>query len=365
MNRRLISCIVLGLGLGLAGHAYGQSIPPALKTSTTLSADNRATIAAFVKAQVAKLTGTDSAGQSAARELLCGEGSSPSATTTYADAYAQAVAEALLPLADDPSVRVRLSVGIISARVADRCNSSRFTAVALKLIKDKAEPVELWGLKAAKATLGAQMRQQALMNDPLLLALVPAVQRNLTGPLTQEAYEALRLNITNDRNGVTDAMIKAVVPEMQKLLQLRLAAYGQGVPSDPQTDTMATSFLIDTKVWAAQSREQKTTTAQSLVDLLYAASRRTADFEAKDKPEARPHKDELVQTLKLVGSGLRVVGDNESSAVLSSAAVPLTKLDVSIDSGTISKFADEAIAAVVAIPSLKGVKTPTTMPVAK
>ena len=88
----------------------------------------------------------------------------------------------------------------------------------------------------------------------MLVALVPAVQDNLAGPVTQMAYEALRLNLYQDRDNVSQPMLQTVVPQTHELLRARLALYKDGFPDTPVVDTLATSFLIDAQVLACRNR---------------------------------------------------------------------------------------------------------------
>ena len=371
MNCRFITIVVLGLGLGLGVQGYAQtSINTSIKSAASISKEDRVTIGNFIKAQMTRLAGKDAAAQTEARELLCNEVNGASVGGAFTDAYVQQMQEALMPLADSQVFRTRLSAAIITTRLAERTGSIRLKPAVIKFTNDKSEPIVLWGVKATRALLPVQLKISDSGNDPLLKGLVPAITDNLSGPITQEAYEALRLNIVTDRNSVTDAMIKAVLPEIQKLLELRLAQYMKDMPNDPQVDTLATNFLVDSKVWAVQTPEQRGMTVQMLVDILGKASRRSADYDAKDikteskevRAEARARKDDLVQIIKFMGSTLGVVGETIKAPGVVSAADPFSLrkgLIVStMDSAVIIKFCDDLISAVQATPEFKSVKSP-------
>ena len=100
------------------------------------------------------------AAQNDARDALIGAvvGGEPSASAQFADAYTQALNDALMPLADDPSMPTRLNMAIVVGRIAERTQSLRLKPVVIKLLGDKCDPVVLWAVKATKALLPAQLK---------------------------------------------------------------------------------------------------------------------------------------------------------------------------------------------------------------
>ena len=172
---------------------------------------------------------------------------------------------------------------------------------ALKFVSDKADPVVLWGVKAHTSLIPVMLKATPTGDDPLLKGLVPALKDNLVAPIMQETYEGLRLNLVQDRRSVTPDMIKAVAPVVQDLLAARIAKYETGLPDNPVVDTLATTFLVDADVWQQQTLEQRTRTAQLIVNLIGMVAARTADFE-----NDRSGKDPLIQTLRLIASAVRV-----------------------------------------------------------
>lgn len=354
MNRRWTT-VVLAIGLGFGGYALGQTaIPSAVRTAASITDDNRSAISAFVKGSLDKLVNAKTpAERDNARDGLINAVIGADVSIAYVDAYAQALNDALLPLADDKSMQTRMNVGIIAGRVAERTQSLRLKPVVLKLLNDKSDPVVLWGAKAAKPLLIAQMRLQVNANEPLLTALVPAVQDNLAGPVALAAYDALRLNLMSDRDAVSEPMLQAVVPHIQKLLAARVKLYAEGMPDTPVNDTLATGFLVDTKVWKAQKPEQHTATVQLIVDLLAQGSRRAASFTEKSE---QPQREAVVQTLKLVGSAVRVIAEATGKATMGNAANAVMKLDASNDGAAITQACDELTN--IMATEFKGVKAP-------
>lgn len=363
MKLRCIT-MLLGIGLGFAAQAFAQTaISPSVKSAGTISQADLGAIKQFVQAQTAKLTADDPVQQAAAREALSNApAAEPAASAAFNDAYSQAVNEAMLPVADNASVRVRLNAAIVVSRVAAKTGTVRLKPAALKFIADKADPVVLWGVKAHGSLIPAQLRMQPKADDPLLKGLVPALKGHLSSPVTQEAYEALRLNIIQDRKNVTPEMIKAVVPVMQDLLAMRIAEYQNGIPDNPLVDTIATTFLSDEDVWREETPAQRTRTGQLIVDLIASAAGRTASFDSD-----RESKESLIKTIRLLASASRVIADSIGKPELGNAALPVSKVDTSMPSATIIQTCDELIVQLIAdIPGLKrsngNLKPMTTAP---
>jgi hypothetical protein len=355
MNRRWTT-VVLAIGLGLGGYALGQSaVPTAVRTAATITDDGRNTISAFIKTQIIKLSSAKVSDRDTARDALMGAvvGGEPGPSAQFVDAYAQALNDALLPLLDDPSMLMRMNAAIIAGRVAERTQSLRLKPVVIKLLADKSDPVVLWGAKAARPLLLAQMRLQVSPDDALLTGLVPAIQDNLSGPVAHAGYDVLRLNLFQDRDAVSDAMLQATVPHIQKLLAQRIAQYKDDIPDVPVNDTLATSFLVDGKVWRAQTTEQRTATVQLIVDMLSYGSRRAAALSAKGDQDAR---EGVVQTLNWVGSAVRVVADANSKPTLANAASAVMNLEASNDGAAITQACDGLVS--VLSTEFTGVKAP-------
>lgn len=360
MNRGLTATVVaIGLSLvGYGGYALGQTaLPSAIRSAAIINDDGKSAIIAFQKAQIAKMTGNTVKAKNEGRESLVSAvvGGEPGPSPAFQDAYAQALNDALVPLISDPSMMVRLNASIIVGKVAERTQSLRLKPIVTKMLADKSDPIVLWGAKAARPLIIAQLKLQAAPGDALVNGLVAAIEDNLSGPVTQVAYEALRLNLTQDRTSITDAMLQITIPQMQKLLGLRLAKYQDGIPDVPISDTLATSFLVDSQVWKAQSQEQRLATVQLIAGMLTGGSRRAA---ALSRKEDQPDREEIVQTLKLVGSAVQVIANAGGKTTLANAAATVAKVDPANDGQAIIQACDGVVAALAA--EFKGVKAPTT-----
>lgn len=359
MNRGLTATI-LAIGLSLVafgGSALGQSaLPSSIRSALTISDETRNGIIAFQKAQVAKLTGSTVKAKDEGRESLVNAvvGGEPGPSPQFLDAYAQALNDTLMPLTDDQSMMVRMNAAIVVGKVAERTQSLRLKPIVTKILADKSDPVVLWGAKAARPLIIAQLRIQAA-GDALVSGLVAAINDNLSGPVTLAAYEALRLNLTQDRTSITDAMLQVTIPHVQKLLAARLALYQSGIPDVPINDTLATSFLVDAQVWKAQSPELRLATVQLIAEMLTGASRRAAALATKEDQRDR---EEVVQALKLVGSAVQVIANAGGKTTLAAAAGGVMKLDASNDGQAITQACDALVAALAA--EFKGVKAPAT-----
>jgi len=352
MKLRCIT-VLLTVGLGVGAHALGQTIPPALKNASTVSQADQSTIRQFIQSNFAKISADDPAQQSEGRDALVNAvGGEPS--DAFKDAYARAVNEAALALADNPDMRVRVNAAIVVARVASRTQSLQLKPAAIKFINDKSDPVVLWGTKAHATLIPLQLRASTAGQDALLTGLVGALQDNLSAPIVLEAYEALNLNLVQARGSVTPQMIKAVVPVMQDLLSARSKQYERGIPDNPVADTIATTFLVDRDVWAQQTEQQRTRTAQLVVDLIGMAGARTVDLDSD-----RGRKDSLIQALRSLSSAVVVIAGNINKQSLESAAQPLRRVDSSMPGETIRQMCDELI--VQAIADIPGVKRPSSL----
>lgn len=367
MNRRSIFMVAVNVGLGLslasaaptAAPTPQASVPVTVKTAARLSDAQQATVQAFINAQVVRLASTQTADQEDARATLIKEADS-TASAAYQDFYTLTLANSAMKLADSPDLHCRLNAAIAVGRIADRCQTLRLKPLAMKFTADKSAPVCLWGLKAVRAMLPLQLRSQIVNDDPFLTKVVPAIADNLEGSVVQQAYEAYRLNILTDRRTLTNEMFQAVIPPMQELMRKRVALYAKGTLDEPQSETLATSFLTDGSVWGLQTEAQKARTLQSIADILVGASHRLAALDMK-QPGMRMRREELMQTLKVIGGATKVVAGIIEDANLLNASGFVASLDPVLDANGVVQLCDEVVRAIVDTPKFKGkIKTPTT-----
>ena len=116
--------------------------------------------------------------------LLSNERGQNVATPAYLDAYAQILNRELLTLKGNPSARVRLNAAIVCALVAQQANNAHLKDAAVMFIQDPSEAVVLWGIKAARWIIPAQLGQVAAQPDlGLVNEIVPAVQKHPKGTI--------------------------------------------------------------------------------------------------------------------------------------------------------------------------------------
>lgn len=238
MNCRLIT-VLLGLGLSSVGTlAFAQTLPPTLRTTSAIAAGEQTSIRQFIDGQVANLLSDDAAKQSEARNALIDVITrDPAPSAAFVSAYTQALNDALLRLPADASVNARMNAAIIAAKVTTQTQSLGLRPAIEKFIADPADSVVLWGVKGYRPLIMVQLRTQPAQAADLLKPLLPAIKDDLRASITEAAYEALRLNLLNDRTAVTANMIKVVIPTMQDLLEARIALYQTGIPDQPAVDT--------------------------------------------------------------------------------------------------------------------------------
>src|SRR5688572_25720939 len=125
----------------------------ALKSASDFTPPIRDGINNFINGALANLVNGNTGLQTRARNALVNEAmvnGLPQATAAYLDFYAQALNQALLPLAQHPSPRVRLNAAIVAAEVARIANNIHLAPVAAAFLNDKSDGIVLWGMKAAR-----------------------------------------------------------------------------------------------------------------------------------------------------------------------------------------------------------------------
>ena len=289
-----------------AGAAPAPGTPGALPPIGTIPAATKAIAASaalkpqipaiqgFVAAAVTNLVSAPPAQQARARNALINEAmvnGLPNATPTYLDAYAQAVNTQLLPLAQHPSPRVRLNAAIVTADVARISNNIELAPAALAFMNDKSEAVVLWGMKAARWIIPAQLRVPVGgFNKNLADAIVPAVQKHskghVAGAIVTEAYDALTLDVLDQQMfaKVMPQQVAQIAPYVLALLQSRVALYQKGVPPAPTADATGTRFLTDPKTWPTLGQQQ-VAAVQAMSDVIALAAQQAQTANAGDRIE--------------------------------------------------------------------------------
>ncbi|MEA2708181.1 MAG: hypothetical protein QOF78_782 [Phycisphaerales bacterium] len=264
------------------------------KQAASMSATDRSAVDQRVKEVVSILADADPGQQSRARVWLLNETALPggvAASPAFLDTYAQSISTHLMPLTKHDSPRVRLNAAIVAAEVARAANNTQLAPIALIFLNDKSEAVVLWGMKAARWIIPAQLRMAVGgFNKSLADAIVPTVQRHsqgqVAGAIVVEAYDALTLDVLNQVNfsKVTPAQVGTIAPYVLNLLQARIPLYQKGVPPAPGADATGTRFLTDPKTWPTLGTQQFAA-VQAISDLVALAAKQFQAANSLDRIE--------------------------------------------------------------------------------
>jgi hypothetical protein len=314
--------VVPFLLLAASASTFGQ-IPDAAKKAPNPDA---ALIQQQIDSAVKNLTSDDPEKQAAGRDALAKgvemSDATAQASPQYLDAYAAAVAKALTPLTQHEDMRVRLNAAIANARVAEKAGNTRLDAVTIKFINDKTSAVALWGVKAARSMLSAELGRTG--KQPLAEAVVGAVQRFMVGPIINEVYDALALNVFGTQGRQPPAVIKAAIPHMLRVYRMRVDGYAAAVPPDPSIDNTAAEFLSFATVWQQMTPAQRTEAIQGMSDLISFAGQYAQLMEGDERTG-------LLTVFKRTGAALQVVGDATKNQGLANAAREVQKVSSGMD----------------------------------
>jgi hypothetical protein len=294
------------------------TVPP---SAYTAPAANRAVIVDFVNKNVTNLLNdTDTAAQTNARNNLTAATSTAGApaSPTFLFEYGMALNNEFLPKLGPKSslsVRQRLNIAIVTARVAYASSNVALQLTTIQLINDPAEPVMLWGLKAAQPQMPVVLSSK-IPGQPvpsLLKAIKPAVFNHPSGPVFAEAYQALT------------AVDPLVAQELMKLWGNRLAQYqGKEPPDDPAVDSLPVFTLTKAPMWKTvlTNKKLQTQVMQMISDQTAVAA------EWADQTPAGDKHDQLVKLMVQCAGGCAVVGKNQNIPGLVTAATPPSILRV-------------------------------------
>jgi hypothetical protein len=339
MNRRrrralLLATLVLTIGyLTVGAHAQPAAAPaggaaggttspvaPVTLPQSEYTTPTPLVINNFVNLNVANLTNdADPAGQAKSRENLSsavffqGAPASPAFLLVYSNSVNTAVVAKLNPK-NKPSLRQRLNIAIVVARVATVSNNGSLQQATTLLINDPAEPVVLWGMKAAtgqvKSALAVKIGNKL---PPLVAGIVPAAMKHPSGPVVDEAYTALW---SSDPD---------VIVELMKLWGFRLAQYQQQAPDEafmPAADGKPVFWLTTANVWNALSPTMQVKVMQNICDQASVAA------QWADQSQPGEKRDQLMKLVQQCAAGAYVVGTNIKNGGLVQASEPAAKINV-------------------------------------
>lgn len=291
------------------------TIPPAVYTSPT-----PAPISAFITPNVANLMNdADPVGQAKSRDNLTaavftsGAPASPAFLLAYAQALDAAVAPNLAP-AKKTTLRQRLNLAIVVAKVATTAQNGALAPSTTLLLNDPAEPVVLWGLKAATP----QVRQVLTVKigkklPPMVAAIVPAALKHPSGPIIEEAYTALW---STDQD---------VIAELMQLWGFRLAQYQQQAPDElfyPVADGKPVFWLTTAGIWKTLAPPMQVKVMQNICDQASVAAQWADQTPPGDK------RDQLIRVVQQCAGGASVVGTNIGNQALVTAAAQAAHIRV-------------------------------------
>jgi hypothetical protein len=352
--------IVAALGVGvviLPRAAHAQPAGPGAGTPSTGNKDlgdniKSATnvgpfgnqIQAFVDERVKVLSGSDTLEQSKAREDLVRQVSPGAAgaapTSAFMTDYARRLNTALLPLAQNKDIRVRLNAAIVAARVSQGAGNAMLLPATQALLKDASDAVALWATRAAQAILPSSIQGGADQLVPAIIAIGQTRPRVING-----VYDALTIP-TKDAK-----VLGAVVPAIHSVLDARIKQYVNGVPPDAFAEVRPFAYLVGQDEYQGQSVAQKLTTAQRLSDLLYVSAQRAGDLSNEQRRE-------LAVMLQKVGSALSVIGQREGNAQVEQLGLQLRGLPVNASAKEMQDRVAPVYEALRAIPRFKALSKP-------
>ncbi|MBV8780548.1 MAG: hypothetical protein JO353_04060 [Phycisphaerae bacterium] len=346
--RSAVAAIGLSLALAASGHAADLSKDV---TSAADATPFQGTIHASIESRVRDIVADDPSKAMRARESLVDElRGTPSAS--FSDVYCGELANLLMPLARNPSPRVRLNAAIITARVAERAAdaSARLAPLIIAQLKDENMGVVLWAMRAAHFVLPPVVNLQGKTNT-IIPAMVAAAEHSNSGAVVGAAYDAL----TADTSNATALPI--YLDAVQKLLAFRISQYASGTaPSEPPMDTRATVFLTDRKVWTLQGKTLQPTTVQMIVDLIGAGGPEFGSVQGTDRQE-------LAALLSFAAKALYVIGITNNDQGLITAVAPLSSTQGNTPPATVmTNVAGAITAAITSFPTVHKPAAPSSAP---
>lgn len=320
MNRRqcAITALLMMMVIWRVG-ARGEEVTPVPPVVTVPQNEyispTEAGIKPFVDANVNNLlVDSDPALQAKSRDNLVaaaqpsGVAAQPQFLLTYGRLLDNAFAPHLKPAAK-ASLRQRLNMAIVAARVSAVAENSTLQSTTLTLLQDPSDPVVLWALRAAQPQIAALLNgpNAGGAAPPLVKAVLPAVLKHQTGPIYDEGYQAL--NVSNI----------LVVDELMTLWESRLKKYSKELPGDPAVDGRPIYTMTTANMWSlviVNNKNMQIRVMQDISDQLSMAA------QWGDKVPAGDYRDQLVQLVKLTAGGCSVVGGHQKIASLVAAAAP-------------------------------------------
>ena len=300
-----------------------------IKTNASPSPGEFESVNRFIKEATAILAKGDdtelgaTAAATARNELINASSAAKGASVPYLTNYLGTLAAELSRMIASPNVRVRVNAGIVAARVAENTKpilpATQFQKTILAAMQDPCDAVALWGVKGAGSMLSAP--GQAAPTAAVLNQIPDTVKAHkLSGPITDEAYTALRDTFDAYQLTVGPAN-QQIVAKLLEVFTLRADSYKASLPPDPSIDRRPCSFLTtQTGMWKVMTpvQQQQVMGLISQVLTLASTAATTTQLPAESFEQLRVL---LTDTCKAVS----VVGTAMSNAPLSLAALAASK----------------------------------------
>ncbi|MGA3067365.1 MAG: hypothetical protein ABSF29_11010 [Tepidisphaeraceae bacterium] len=276
----------LGLLLLLCRPIWGQTatpddpVPDTLKAQTDLSAQADQ-LAQLVTTETQKLSDdSDAASQAMARDWLIAQATGINATDAYRTAYAAAVNKQFATILADPkvSVRTRVNVAIVTAKICETSTNTELLPTTLTLLGDSSDAIILWAERAAGSQLVTMLNNPnaaAADRQSLLKAMEEAAVKHCSTPMLggfiiEQVYSDINpfLKGVNPQGAALDDLINANLA----LQKGRLELYTSAVPESPYVDTFASQFVLDPATWATMNPQEQLQAVQQAGDLICKAA---------------------------------------------------------------------------------------------
>jgi len=313
-------CLTLFLiGCTICSTSYGQkAFLPASTIASPSAANFKTDIMAFSKDQVAKILSNNPADQQAGRDQIINTAKNQTASDSFLDTLASTLNDELMAQKGNGDLRCRLNIAItvanVAARASARVPNTKLAPITEVLLKDKSQPVCLWGIKAAGAIIPSMLING---QSPKTMAqlVIDATKEHSDcvecGAVIEEAYNALTLGSGTTPKTITAAGLRNLIPYTLQLMALRVSQYQSSQagnsnspppPPNPIADSIASNFLVKSTTWAAMDPVQQSNALKLMTDLV--------EQLAKQLPQS-PAKDETAQSIKWIGAAFQVIGKHE------------------------------------------------------
>jgi len=326
-----------------ASSAFAQSVlrPSVITSSNAASAKNE--IDTFVRDRLNELkAGPDI---QRARDSLTQPPARRDASPSFQDTYAASVAAQVsaLGLDTDSNLRTRLNAAIVVEAVSRSANAAgantRLEKLIIAFIKDKSEPVSLWGIKGAEVLIPVMLVKGEDTKD-ICTAIIAAVQSHPdSGFVAEDACRAIMIEGQRltpvGKPPITSAMLKPYLPYAISLYAYRANLYKSRIPAAPNADGSASTFFSIGQVWSSMNFAQQA----QVLNLMVAVASGACEQIPKADPTRPEQPAQLADVAKGSGVAIGQIPDAVKDPKIQKAAKDLA----SISSNTPQPQVEQAV----------------------